>query len=223
MENSFRLLVSSFDTIKVSFCLVVCHRDQFQGEQTFDVMDDSMDCTLYYVDVASFPCLFFVSNYGLALFASPEVDAKEAQRVFKAGEKKYWDNLGAVTIKPNFRKDFSRIAFRRTYDKEGQQYLMRRPYLQAEQVKRWLDEGGDINTTVRKDLVVFRDRSGWSLLMLTILHGEMPTVDLLLDQGADVNIVSSDGMTAIKIAQKIKNFPVLYRLQRSGAVETNTP
>jgi hypothetical protein len=192
---------------------------QREGEKDYVVLNHSMDCRMSFVDVVSFPGLFFGSNWTFVLLVSLEVDAEEAQRVFKAGAKQYWESIGHFTSKPDFKRDFSQMAFRKDFAKQYRQHRIRRPYLQERQVRQWLDRGGNVNTVVRKEMTNGRDHSGWSLLMLAIQHGEIPTVDLLLERGADVNIVSPTGQTAWSVAQAGGNEYLLHRLRKAGTVE----
>ncbi len=54
---------------------------------------------------------------------------------------------------------------------------------------------------------------GKTALMFAAMFNRTEIIDLLLSHGADVSLQSSDGMTAIKLAQKIEAQAAVERLR----------
>ncbi len=50
------------------------------------------------------------------------------------------------------------------------------------------------------DIAAVRDKSEWSLLMIAAMRGRIPCVELLIAAGADVNLTSEEGLSAIHLA-----------------------
>jgi ankyrin repeat protein len=54
-------------------------------------------------------------------------------------------------------------------------------------------------------------------LMMAARQGKPSTVDLLISRGADVNIRSQAGASALDLARKTNEKAMVERLQRAGA------
>ena len=70
-------------------------------------------------------------------------------------------------------------------------------------IEAWLDDGGNVNQPTSSE--------GYTLLMQAARSG-LPMVKLLVDRGADVNIVATDGTTALGNAQESGNADVVAYL-----------
>ena len=53
--------------------------------------------------------------------------------------------------------------------------------------------------------------------MAAAWDGHADTVRLLLDKGADPNVIGKDGSTALSLAQKLKHTAVMEMLRAAGA------
>ena len=81
-------------------------------------------------------------------------------------------------------------------------------------VLAWLDSGGRVNATCAVDE---DDVSGVTALMLAAGNGHEPSVELLLQRGAEINLRSGDGGTALMFAALFDHPAVVRHLLRAGA------
>ena len=68
-------------------------------------------------------------------------------------------------------------------------------------LKRALHQAFALFSLAGKPNIVPNDHSGWTALMAAAARGHTNTVALLLQNGADPNIRSKDGRTAIELAR----------------------
>lgn len=66
------------------------------------------------------------------------------------------------------------------------------------------------------------DTYGWSPLMLAIYYNHIEVTRFLCECGCDVNLTSSQGLSAMRIAQKHQRKQVVELLQEYGAIESET-
>lgn len=64
------------------------------------------------------------------------------------------------------------------------------------------------------------DNFGWSALMFGVYYNHIPIVTFMLDNGVDPNQVSTQGLTALKIAQEHKRIKMVDLLLEYGAMAT---
>ena len=64
------------------------------------------------------------------------------------------------------------------------------------------------------------DNFGWSALMFGVYYNHFDTVIFMLDNGADPNLISQQGITALKIAQEHKRHKMIDLLLEYGAIAT---
>ena len=65
------------------------------------------------------------------------------------------------------------------------------------------------------------DNFGWSALMFAVFYNHAETVTFMLESGVDPNIVSPQGLTALKIAQEHKRVAMVEILLGFGAVASS--
>ncbi len=75
----------------------------------------------------------------------------------------------------------------------------------------WLDGGGRVDATFTREGV-----SGLTLLMGAAGHGQERVVKLLLRRGAEINLQSNGGGTALMLATGWDHPAVVRRLLRAG-------
>ena len=82
--------------------------------------------------------------------------------------------------------------------------------LDTKAVKTFFEAGAD---------VAVRDSAGRSLLMLAVSSDDVPveTVEALIGLGADVNVTTADGKTALDFAQQTGRTPIVELLEKAGA------
>ena len=82
--------------------------------------------------------------------------------------------------------------------------------LDTKAVKTFFEAGAD---------VAVRDSAGRSLLMLAVSSDDVPveTVEALIGLGADVNVTTADGKTALDFARQTGRTPILELLEKAGA------
>lgn len=93
-----------------------------------------------------------------------------------------------------------------------------------EQVRKWLDAGGDVDAPIEVDVAV--EPGGFagaglyqmSLLMVASIQGHGHLIDLLLERGARVDWrQSGTRATALHFAVCMGHLPIVERLIRAGA------
>ena len=67
-------------------------------------------------------------------------------------------------------------------------------------VAAMIELGADVNARDRRPRVP-GGSSGWTPLLVALHHGQFKTARVLLEHGADVNIRSDQGMTALEMAE----------------------
>jgi hypothetical protein len=87
-----------------------------------------------------------------------------------------------------------------------------------QQVKAWLEAGANVNATVwNMDYPMDEYKAGYTVLMVAAMHDQKKIVSLLLKHGADVNIKSHRGDTALSIARSEASWGMRFILWRAGA------
>ncbi len=89
-------------------------------------------------------------------------------------------------------------------------------------VRLLLAAGAKVNVLEEQDpfrVSVFGKCRGWSPLMYAVHHGNVDIVKELLAAGADVNLKTTRGDTALKLAQQSSNAEVIQLLKQAGAKE----
>jgi len=66
------------------------------------------------------------------------------------------------------------------------------------------------------------DRYGWSALMLAVYYNHIEVTRFLCECGCDVNLTSTQGMNALRIAQKHQRKRIVEMLQEYGAIEISS-
>lgn len=70
---------------------------------------------------------------------------------------------------------------------------------------------------VSKNINERSTESGWTALMFAINNRSAKIVDVLIENGADVNIESLSGITPIKFARMVGNQKIVSLLIKAGA------
>ncbi len=61
------------------------------------------------------------------------------------------------------------------------------------------------------------NKDGWSALMFAIENNNLGIVDVLIEEGADVNIEDKNGLTPIVLARRVRNEKIVSLLLKAGA------
>ena len=72
-----------------------------------------------------------------------------------------------------------------------------------------IDKGVDDNVQDKK--------TGFTVLMISVMSGQTEIAQLLIDGGADINKKGKNGMTALSIAKAKDNTDMIKLLQKAGA------
>ena len=180
--------------------------DCLRGEIDYKVCFERLTPSIYMLEIDREPILFFEHDWGgrhiLGNIQGREEHIQSslrqywnAQRLISDGTYRhkpdFWRTVRILTEDPKARYERERAK----EEKEAQERM--------EQVRAWLDAGGDVNAIIRA--VSFpnynTNRIGWSLLMLAVNYNEKSLARLLLQRGADMHYVADDSTTALSLAQ----------------------
>ena len=84
----------------------------------------------------------------------------------------------------------------------------------VERVRALFDEGIKVNS-------IIDGRYGWTAIMYAAFHGQISTTRMLIERGADVNIVDSEGNSAATLASSNNHWEVAEALASAGADVTH--
>ncbi len=176
------------------FAFVMATLDAMQKEQKYSFIIDGLDIDIRFFSMADVPVLMFCDkNRPLPNFlVGCEID-KDAMRslldtCWKQYREEQLDNEEhnySCTVKPDFLRTFRYIVHQERLEQEEVQRIQQEARNRAEEVRKWLDAGADINATVQQvNDRRFNCQVGCTALKLAQLYHEQWIVRLLVIRGS---------------------------------------